>query len=233
MSIASPLLSHTHLLGRHSEACTLPCHREPEGLSKTEVAAWRRDHEFLHDILRYDTKLRRWDGGFARVPFTARAYHTAVLLGHKIWVIGGSNRQEAFGDVWVFDTDSLSWAEVTLRQGGRLMLPLSPESPATSPFSSPAARPALSAGGMCSNPERGCHRAEYEGHFLRPKHRWHSMLRHMLAHACRRGQELLARTAHACVADPTQRAGMLLFCGYGKDLLYRNDVVLLDTARCA
>jgi hypothetical protein len=55
----------------------------------------------------------------------------------------------------------------------------------------------------------------------------------MLAPACRRGQELLARTAHACVIDPTQRSSLLLFCGYGKDLRYRNDVVALDTARCA
>ncbi len=71
-------------------------------------------------MLRYDTKLQRWDCGFARVPFGPRAYHTAALLGHKIWVVGGCNRRVAFGDVWVFDTDSLSWEEVTLRQGSRL-----------------------------------------------------------------------------------------------------------------
>ncbi len=69
--------------------------------------------------------------------------------------------------------------------------------------------------------------------FTLTRQRWPSMPRHMLAPACRRGQELLARTAHACVIDPTQRSSLLLFCGYGKDLRYRNDVVALDTARCA
>ena len=74
----------------------------------------RRKH-FYEDIMRYDTKMCRWDGGFGRVPFAGRAYHTAVPVGRKIWVIGGSDKIKAFSDVWVFDTDTLSWEEVKLQ----------------------------------------------------------------------------------------------------------------------
>ena len=70
---------------------------------------------FYEDIMRYDTRTRRWDGGFDRVPFTGRAYHTAVLVGRMIWVIGGCNQERTLGDAWVFDTDDLSWEEVQLQ----------------------------------------------------------------------------------------------------------------------
>ena len=45
----------------------------------------------------------------------ARAYHSAVRCGTKVWVIGGSDLGTIFSDIWVLDTITLSWEEVSVR----------------------------------------------------------------------------------------------------------------------
>lgn len=66
-------------------------------------------------MLRFDTVSQRWESGFNSLPFQGRAYHTAVLLGNKIWVMGGSNECTAFHDTWVLDTETLAWESVAIR----------------------------------------------------------------------------------------------------------------------
>ena len=66
-------------------------------------------------MLRFDTSLQRWECGFSRLPFPGRAYHTAVLLGTKIWVMGGFGSCTMFHDTWIYDTDILSWESMAIR----------------------------------------------------------------------------------------------------------------------
>lgn len=47
----------------------------------------------------------------------ARAYHSAVRCGRKVWVIGGSDASVVFNDTWVLDTVTLSWEKVPVRWG--------------------------------------------------------------------------------------------------------------------
>lgn len=49
----------------------------------------------------------------------------------------------------------------------------------------------------------------------------------------RKGADLLYRTSHACVAHPTRKGCLLITCGYSEKTGYFNDVVVLDTERCA
>lgn len=53
---------------------------------------------------------------------TARGYHTANMVGAKLIVYGGSDGQECFRDVWVFDVDTEVWK----------MVPMDPPLPAGS-----------------------------------------------------------------------------------------------------
>ena len=45
---------------------------------------------------------------------TARGYHTANMVGAKLIVYGGSDGQECFRDVWVFDVDTEVWKLVPM-----------------------------------------------------------------------------------------------------------------------
>ncbi|KAF8439562.1 hypothetical protein BDZ91DRAFT_755710 [Kalaharituber pfeilii] len=45
---------------------------------------------------------------------TARGYHTANMVGSKLIVYGGSDGQECFQDVWVFDVDTEVWKQVPM-----------------------------------------------------------------------------------------------------------------------
>ena len=51
------------------------------------------------------------------VKMQARAYHSAVRCGRKVWVIGGSDASVVFNDTWVLDTVTLSWEKVPVRWG--------------------------------------------------------------------------------------------------------------------
>ncbi len=64
---------------------------------------------FHHDILRLRTDTSTWELLSDAVPFQARAHHTAVLIKNSIWVIGGSDNDDVFNDVAVFNLDTLQW----------------------------------------------------------------------------------------------------------------------------
>lgn len=85
-----------------------------QNLLFSDYISFRRDN-FFKDLLRFDTKLQRWDSGFNPLPFEGRAYHTATVLADKIWVIGGSSADAIFSDVWVFDILSQEWEKYTVR----------------------------------------------------------------------------------------------------------------------
>ena len=73
----------------------------------------RDDYESA--LLLYDTRKNMWKGGWPPLPFKPRAYHTATLLGHDIWVLGGYNSNLVFSDVWVLNTSTRQWQEVHFR----------------------------------------------------------------------------------------------------------------------
>jgi len=41
-----------------------------------------------------------------------RADHTAVVAGTRMYVFGGRNENEALGDMWAFDFDTLNWTQI-------------------------------------------------------------------------------------------------------------------------
>lgn len=46
-----------------------------------------RNNEFLKNMAVFDTAHERWNA-IAKTPYCGRAYHTATLVGTKIWVVG-------------------------------------------------------------------------------------------------------------------------------------------------
>ena len=103
----------TVLCGFADEVSITPVDLHYNSLSKECLDRCRDD--FYKSLLRFDTSLQRWETGFESVPFVGRAYHAATVLGSKIWVTGGSSAKTVFSDIWVFDTLTLGWKEVTLR----------------------------------------------------------------------------------------------------------------------
>lgn len=59
--------------------------------------------------------------------------------------------------------------------------------------------------------------------------------------SCRNGEALLHRTAHCCIPHPHERNALLVFGGFGLvrhtteqlELDFKNDVVQIDTRKCA
>lgn len=73
----------------------------------------------LNDVLKFDTAAQEWRSGFSRPPFEPLAYHSATLVNHELWVIGGNNGKSAvYGGLHVLDTKSLLWRTVHVRCAG-------------------------------------------------------------------------------------------------------------------
>ena len=84
---------------------------------------------------------------------TARGYHTANMVGSKLIVYGGSDGQECFRDVWVFDVDTEVWK----------LVPMDPPPPPPTVGTTP---PLASAGGGKVSFQRLSHTATIVGSYL-------------------------------------------------------------------
>ncbi|KAG1653468.1 hypothetical protein FOA52_015971 [Chlamydomonas sp. UWO 241] len=87
------------------------------------VVGGRKGRAFNSDVLRYDTAKRTWlqllPSGAER--FSARANHTATLIGRDIWVVGGSNNDAIFSDVCVLNLDRNAWRFPVLKDPTQLI----------------------------------------------------------------------------------------------------------------
>ncbi|OAE28811.1 hypothetical protein AXG93_3096s1250 [Marchantia polymorpha subsp. ruderalis] len=84
--------------------------------SKVYVLGGRNGNEFYNDFWQYDIELSKWTLLHKHTPFEPRAYHTATLMsGNQIWVIGGSDHSIMYGDVHVFNTETLEWSSPETR----------------------------------------------------------------------------------------------------------------------
>lgn len=84
---------------------------------------------------------------------TARGYHTANMVGSKLIVYGGSDGQECFRDVWVFDVDTEVWK----------LVPMDPPPPLPAAGATP---PPASVGGGKVSFQRLSHTATIVGSYL-------------------------------------------------------------------
>ena len=71
---------------------------------------WRLD---ITNLTRPSWKLVSPAGKSSNLP-TARGYHTANIVGTKLIIFGGSDGQECFRDVWMFDVESYAWRSVKI-----------------------------------------------------------------------------------------------------------------------
>lgn len=61
----------------------------------------------------YDNRADRWIELDYKDPHGPRAYHSAVVLDHKIYCIGGYSGTEYYNKCTVFDTKTKIWQEVS------------------------------------------------------------------------------------------------------------------------
>lgn len=82
-----------------------------------------RRSTFYNDLLRLDTTQSPacWELMPEQLPFAPRAHHTALLVDNSIWVIGGSDNTEVYGDVWQLDLKSTTWRAVQLSGPAELL----------------------------------------------------------------------------------------------------------------
>ena len=102
---------------RCADECLTRC-RLLEGLW-TDPACCRRQGsgnalEQLKDVLRYNCLDSSWEQ-LDDLPVTARGDHTAVLVGSKIWVLGGATESDFCHIVVCLDTETLRWRTHTFR----------------------------------------------------------------------------------------------------------------------
>ncbi|KAI9864752.1 MAG: hypothetical protein M1824_004659 [Vezdaea acicularis] len=55
------------------------------------------------------------DGRLGSLRPIARGYHSANMVGSKMIVFGGSDGQDCFRDLWIFDVDTLVWKSVDIK----------------------------------------------------------------------------------------------------------------------
>ena len=53
-----------------------------------------------------------WTQATAAAAFPARSNHTSVVLGNKMWIIGGSGKNGYLHDVWS-SSDGVTWTQAT------------------------------------------------------------------------------------------------------------------------
>ena len=72
------------------------------------VLGGRNGNTFFNDIWVFDTETEQWQQLQAHASLSPRAYHTATLVRDcELWVIGGSDKDVMYGDVHMFNTDTL------------------------------------------------------------------------------------------------------------------------------
>lgn len=78
--------------------------------SKIYVFGGRNGNIFHNDVWAFDTDTEQWQLLQAHASISARAYHTATLVGDcELWIIGGSDRVIMYGDVHIFNIKTLEW----------------------------------------------------------------------------------------------------------------------------
>ena len=70
--------------------------------------------EYLRDVLRYNCLDNTWEE-LDPLPAPARSDHSAVLVGSKIWVLGGQLEKSFCDSVACLDTDTLVWTVLEFR----------------------------------------------------------------------------------------------------------------------
>lgn len=91
-----------------------------EVLTLTMPGPCRKDGHF-NDVLKLDTASQEWRSGFSRPPFQPMAYHSAILVDHELWVIGGNNgKSTIYEAVHVLDTKTLQWRTIRVRCAERI-----------------------------------------------------------------------------------------------------------------
>eukprot|EP00878_Enallax_costatus_P033215 GHUV01036615.1.p1 GENE.GHUV01036615.1~~GHUV01036615.1.p1 ORF type:complete len:120 (+),score=5.90 GHUV01036615.1:390-749(+) len=79
------------------------------------ICAGRKGSHFYKDVLCFNTKTLCFESGVPECPFKARAHHSATLIGNRIWFIGGSDKSDVFGDVFVLELPGRSWRRVPVQ----------------------------------------------------------------------------------------------------------------------
>lgn len=73
---------------------------------------WRLD---VSDLVKLSWKLISPSASRVERP-TARGYHTANMVGSKLIIYGGSDGDDCFKDVWVFDVETHVWKAVDIKK---------------------------------------------------------------------------------------------------------------------
>lgn len=55
-------------------------------------------------------------------PSTFRSYHSATLIGGKVWLVSGGDAETVFGDCIVFDPESRTYERPSLRGDRGLLM---------------------------------------------------------------------------------------------------------------
>ncbi|KAI7841997.1 hypothetical protein COHA_004340 [Chlorella ohadii] len=77
----------------------------------------RTSSSFFTDCWAYCTVARKWELLSDRTPawFAARSYHSATLIGGKVWLVSGGDAETVFGDCIVFDPQTHTYERPNLR----------------------------------------------------------------------------------------------------------------------
>lgn len=74
----------------------------------------RKGSTFHNDVLCYDAKSQKFVTPMPKCPFNARAHHSATLIEHRIWFVGGSDKRNVYNNVFVLDLSTHSWQEMVV-----------------------------------------------------------------------------------------------------------------------
>ncbi|OQS07458.1 hypothetical protein THRCLA_00531 [Thraustotheca clavata] len=80
------------------------------------IGGANRNADMFNDVHVYDIEKSEWIQIHAEnsASFQARSGHTAVAIGHLIYVFGGMNLplQAVYNDVHIFNTDTVAWSQL-------------------------------------------------------------------------------------------------------------------------
>lgn len=84
--------------------------------SYTPFSLGNRRSVFFGDIQQYNTLTQKWNTLYSELPgFTPKANHAAVVVGDRLWVIGGSNNESVHPEVGYLDLKTLRWEAPAIR----------------------------------------------------------------------------------------------------------------------